>query len=84
MLELGDDAEKEHRAIGKQSASLSLEEVHLIGPLMKAAAEENLKANYWATKSEFETFLQKKSYKDTRILIKGSRGISLESVLELL
>ena len=84
MLELGRDSEDEHRAIGKLTTQLTLDEVHFVGPLMKSASEMNTQAKYWPTKNYLEKYLREIELKDTQIMIKGSRGISLESVLEFL
>lgn len=84
MLELGEEAEMEHRAIGELSARLALDEVHLVGPLMIEAAGQNVEAKYWPSKADLESYLKKETITDAQIMIKGSRGISLETVLDLI
>lgn len=84
MLELGEEAEQEHLAIGKLTAGLNIDQVHLCGPLMKFAAEQNRNAHYWEEKSELAKFLNDESIEKALILIKGSRGMSLETLLESL
>ena len=84
MLELGEEAEHEHQVIGELTATLNFDQVHLCGPLMKSAADKNPKAHYWMEKKELAEFLDKESTSNTTILIKGSRGMSLETLLETL
>ncbi len=84
MLELGEDAQMEHEAIGKLSTTLPLDEIHLVGPLMKYAAHMNPEANYWESKDELVRYLKDKPVAEAQILIKGSRGISLETILDFM
>jgi len=81
MFELGETAAIEHQAIAELAASMDFNTVFLIGE------------NFWKTKSDlmkFDTFealsqhLSKNPIKpNSTILIKGSRGMALERVLEL-
>ncbi len=84
MLELGEESRKEHEGIGELTTTLSQTEVHLCGPEMEAAKSGNPKANYWDNKQDLAAFLQKQTYQNTLFLIKGSRGMSLETLLNVL
>ena len=82
MFELGQEAKEEHQNIVTLAQELGFEHIFLIGE------------NFYETKSSFKKF---KTYQDVKdylnienitpkstLLIKGSRGMALERVLELL
>ena len=81
MFELGKTAEKEHQEICNIAANMYFDQVFLIGE------------NFFKTKSDcskFKSFdhlketLNNKTLKNATILIKGSRGMALERILDLL
>jgi len=84
MFELGEDAPKEHEAIGKLTAELNLDEVHLCGELMEYAKLGNPKAHYWKDKDALKSHLKDNAVENASIMVKGSRGMSLETLLEIL
>ena len=51
---------------------------------MKEATRGNGKSFYWETKDELEAHLREEPIQNATILIKGSRGMSLETLLDLL
>ena len=84
MNELGKFMESEHRNIGKITTSLNLEACYFVGNKMKFAHEEN-KSSLWFEKlSDLEDELAKKKFRNTDILIKGSRSLELENIVRLL
>ncbi|HEX6891336.1 MAG TPA: UDP-N-acetylmuramoyl-tripeptide--D-alanyl-D-alanine ligase [Chryseolinea sp.] len=84
MFELEDEAEAEHRGIGKLLGSYQFENVLLCGRLMKFAKEEYSPALLFETKDELIAELKNNPIKDSIILVKASRGIGLETVVEFL
>lgn len=84
MFELGDDAPKEHESIGKLTADLNFDEVHLCGKLMEFGKLGNPNAHYWPKKEGLKARLKSKPIHNAAIMIKGSRGMSLETLLESL
>ncbi len=84
MFELGDSAEAEHRALGTLLAELGLTNAVLIGPLLRAAAQAHPAAHYFATKAEAAEWLAHHPLAGQLVLLKGSRGMGLESLLPLL
>ena len=81
MFELGKTAEKEHQEICNIATNMNFDQVFLIGE------------NFFKTKSDcskFKSFdhlketLNNKTLKNATILIKGSRGMALERILDLL
>ncbi len=84
MYELGDLSKAEHEALGKLIASFSFEKVLLIGEHMQHALMHLPKAFYFPDKFGLHNWLQDHPIKSSYLLVKGSRGIQLESVLPFL
>jgi UDP-N-acetylmuramoyl-tripeptide--D-alanyl-D-alanine ligase len=84
MFELGDLSAVEHEALGKLIASFSFEKVLLIGEHMQHALTHLPKAFYFPDKFGLHNWLQDHPIKSSYLLVKGSRGIQLESVLPFL
>tara|TARA_R100001369_G_scaffold89527_1_gene127260 strand:- start:6428 stop:7702 length:1275 start_codon:yes stop_codon:yes gene_type:complete len=81
MFELGKTAENEHQEISNIATNMKFDQVFLIGE------------NFFKTKSDLRKFksfdhlretLNNKTLKNATILIKGSRGMALERILDLL
>jgi len=84
MFELGNLSAAEHEALGKLIASFSFEKVLLIGEHMQHALTHLPKAFYFPDKFGLHNWLQDNPIKSSYLLVKGSRGIQLESVLPFL
>ena len=86
MFELGEEAVEEHEAIGKLLAECNLDYILLVGSLMENALKNlpMMKALYFPDKFGLHTWLQDYPQTNTFILVKGSRGMGLESVLPFL
>jgi UDP-N-acetylmuramoyl-tripeptide--D-alanyl-D-alanine ligase len=84
MLELGAEAAGEHRRLGALLHELGYTDVVLIGPEMAAAVTELPHAHHFVTKADAAAWLTAHPPRNRRILLKGSRGIGLETLLELL
>lgn len=86
MYELGDEAVSEHEALGKLLAECNFDKILLVGQLMENALKElpMMKALYFPDKFGLHTWLQDYPQRDMYILVKGSRGMSLESILPFL
>lgn len=84
MFELGKDAEAEHQAIVDFLAENSFGKVFLVGSnFFKTTVSEN-SINQFKDFSALKKELEVHPPKNASILIKGSRGMALERVLELL
>lgn len=81
MYELGDESEAEHAALGKLIAEGKFERVILAGKDMKFALAYLPQAFYFPDKFSLHNWLMDHPMTDTHILVKGSRGMSLESVV---
>ncbi|MBF9251713.1 UDP-N-acetylmuramoyl-tripeptide--D-alanyl-D-alanine ligase [Pontibacter sp. 172403-2] len=84
MFELGAESEAEHRALGEVVAEQSFDKVLLCGKDMQYAAAVNDAFLYFATKPELAKWLQEHPVQESYVLVKGSRGMGLETVVELL
>jgi UDP-N-acetylmuramoyl-tripeptide--D-alanyl-D-alanine ligase len=84
MLELGTVSAEEHAKIGKLVASLPFDQVLLCGPEMEHAAAYAPAAWHFETKAELQQWLQDNPVQNSFVLIKGSRGMSLETLLDTL
>ncbi len=83
MLELGAESEKEHDAIVNLLQQKNISNALLVGPLFIAAGKKT-NSKTFATSDEAVEFLKQNKITDSTILIKGSRGIKLEKVVEVL
>jgi len=90
MLELGPEAPRYHEAAGRQARRLGWDVV-AVGPLARAIAEgaraENLNPNRvleFATSTEAADALPDFLAPDDLVLVKGSRGIRMERIIERL
>jgi UDP-N-acetylmuramoyl-tripeptide--D-alanyl-D-alanine ligase len=84
MFELEDEAEAEHRALGRLLKSKNFSEVYLCGKLSRFAKEEFEGAKHFETKDLLIEELKKKPIQNSTVLVKASRGVGLETVLDAL
>ena len=82
MLELGDQSELEHQAIAELAESLNIKGF-TVGPRFKNVTSLSFIHQFENT-SEMREFLQHNPLEDSVVLLKGSRGIGLEVLEELL
>ncbi len=81
MYELEEEAEKEHRTLGKLLQEKKLDRVYLCGTLIRAAKEEYPAARHFETRELLIDELEKNPITDATILVKASRGMGLEGVV---
>jgi len=84
MFELGDSSKEEHAKIGSLTKSNTYNQVIFCGTEMDNARAKNPQSIYFPDKYSLENFLKESSIKDSYILIKGSRGMGLETMLKYL
>jgi UDP-N-acetylmuramoyl-tripeptide--D-alanyl-D-alanine ligase len=80
MLELGAESENEHLKIIQLINSLGLNEVYLVGEGFFVEKPNNF--NYFLNTEMLKEHLKNNKIENSFILIKGSRGVKLESILE--
>lgn len=80
MLELGDEAFKEHALILQLLRERQLEDYILVGPIFYALQKEKA----FPDSVSAAEYMKANASKNKTILVKGSRGIALEKVVEVL
>jgi UDP-N-acetylmuramoyl-tripeptide--D-alanyl-D-alanine ligase len=84
MYELENDSEAEHKKIAEWIAINSIDETLLCGELIKSAVQAGLPVKHFATKDDLVDYLKAHPIHDAAILVKASRGMALESVIDYL
>ena len=89
MLELGDEAAREHYGVGKHLAELKTDALIAVGPLSEntaAGAKENGCPCVMTAGSNAEAFdkLCTLLEKDCTVLVKGSRGMHTDEIVKML
>lgn len=82
MLELGEHAEAEHRRLGEIVSGMNIDKICLSGKLILSALETAPNALYFPDPFSFRIWLSDSKLEDYLILIKGSRGMKLEGLVE--
>ncbi|QSE97932.1 UDP-N-acetylmuramoyl-tripeptide--D-alanyl-D-alanine ligase [Fulvivirga lutea] len=82
MKELGEDSEKEHKAIGDLLNEYQIKKVYLCGELIKATQQQADHAKHYQSVQELIDELKANPITNSTVLIKASRSIGLERVLE--
>ena len=83
MLELGDYAAEEHRVIAKLIQEQNINNVLLVGENF-GKLKDAYSFVHFRTSGDAAKYLTETPLTDSLVLIKGSRGIGLESLVELL
>jgi len=81
MLELGEDSSKEHLATAESLKTNNFDAVILIGPEFVEAGKDS-GFNVFSDTAQANKYLSQNPLKDCFILLKGSRGIGLENLLD--
>ena len=81
MLELGEESITEHQKIWELAQSLNLDEIITVGSIFK---QVNPSEKSFKNTDELIEYLKQNPLKNKNILLKGSRGIALEKVIEFL
>lgn len=84
MFELGQDTAIEHQAIAEYAIQLHIDNIYLIGDNFYKTTINSSKVKPYKSFDDLKTVLRETNIKNHTILIKGSRGMALERVLDLL
>lgn len=86
MFELGEHSKKLHEGLHKQIIQNGIDEVYTIGAKMKYLNKmlkgANLISVHFSTRDELKDFLTNKSFSNSIVLVKGSRGMRMEEFVE--
>lgn len=83
MLELGDDSANEHQLVIETIASKKFDRVVLVGDHF-SKVKNNINAKQFMNADEAMSWVKEQKIENTAVLIKGSRGIKLEKLVEVL
>lgn len=83
MFELGESSRDEHLKVIDILTSMGFDEVYLAGKEFHGLKETNTFKSF-ATSAELKNYLTNNTLENKNILIKGSRGMKLESLLDIL
>jgi UDP-N-acetylmuramoyl-tripeptide--D-alanyl-D-alanine ligase len=85
MFELGDSTEEEHRKLGEIVGRYNFDKICFTGKHVQAALETApLRALYFPDPFSFRNWLKDSKLEDYVILIKGSRGMKLEGLMDFI
>ncbi len=82
MYELGDTSEEEHYQLGLQLTQSGLQHIWLCGELIRPTVKSCPEAQYFSDKQDLIAHLQKNPIEHSIILVKASRAIGLEDVVD--
>lgn len=84
MFELGEETKVEHEQVGKMLKSMNIDEAYFCGESMKYAYDAFGGGIYAKNKDRLIEYLRDKKISNSTILIKASRGMALEDVVDFL
>ncbi|MBU0696066.1 MAG: UDP-N-acetylmuramoyl-tripeptide--D-alanyl-D-alanine ligase [Bacteroidetes bacterium] len=83
MFELGDESAEEHQSIINKAMSYDFDEIIFIGEMFTKLSS-SAKAKFFKNRDEAIEYLKKNPIQNSLVLLKGSRGMKLEGLMELL
>ncbi len=84
MYELGDAAHQEHAAIVQLAHTLGYEEIYLVGEHFHRLIEETAGDKVFLNVVQLRNYLEAHPLDGAAVLVKGSRGVAMESVADVL
>lgn len=84
MMELGEESVKEHHDLGRLIAKYDFDKTIFCGIHIIPALDNNSEGIHFETRDMLLSYLKKKKFENTTFLIKGSRSMGLEAVVDLL
>ncbi|MFT5165352.1 MAG: UDP-N-acetylmuramoyl-tripeptide--D-alanyl-D-alanine ligase [Saprospiraceae bacterium] len=81
MLELGEYSMEEHQSIFNHALSKSFDQIIFVGKEFAKIVTETDQVHYFKDVEELRIWFYQKEIKNTLILLKGSRGVQLEKLL---
>lgn len=84
MFELGDNAETEHQHIAELASGLNIGKIFLLGENFQKVIPSNDRIHRFPSFEAFKEHFSEFSIEHSTVLIKASRGMALERILELM
>ncbi len=88
MFELGETSEQKHRELSALILKNKIDEVYMIGKLMKKLNDElagkKIKTGFNLKRSAFISRIEKNNFSNAVILVKGSRGMKMEEFRDVI
>jgi len=82
MLELGEKASQEHEILGDLVASVNPDHAFFCGELVLSSYERVKNSKHFETKEQLVNYLKSHPFTDAIVLIKASRVLGLETLIE--
>jgi len=84
MFELGQDAAKEHQYITEYLLQLNINKTYLVGQNFHATIVNSTNIKQFKSFEDLKEVIEKSDFKNSSFLIKGSRSMALERILDSL
>ena len=84
MFELGKDSKLEHEGIVKLTQEMNLENCYFIGEHFFSVNNNDYNGEFFKSFEDFKNHVEILKFDDSLILIKGSRGMALERILDMI
>lgn len=84
MYELEEESEKEHRRLGELLAEYKIDKGLFCGKLIKAARRPGYGITFFDSKEELINYLKANPITNATVLVKASRGMAMESIVDYL
>ncbi len=86
MFELGEEEMKLHQNLASVIKKNKIDEIFLLGNRMKYLFEElkkqKINSTHFENRDELKSFIDKKDFQDSVVLVKGSRGMKMEEFVK--
>ena len=84
MFELGETSASEHQSISEYAQKIGFNEIFLVGEHFYTTESDNTKVIQFRNFEELANHITSNPISESSLLIKGSRGMALERILEFL
>ncbi|WP_034924556.1 UDP-N-acetylmuramoyl-tripeptide--D-alanyl-D-alanine ligase [Gillisia sp. CAL575] len=84
MFELGSSSDEEHQTIVNYLERINLKQIFLVGKNFFKTQSQDQKLQKYENFSELKIALEANKFQNSYILVKGSRGMALERILDIL